>query len=286
MHYYILLLISVLLFSLQFLFNQKFQEKFGSELDASMSFSFLSSVCGIFVLVPLNGFKLDFSVFSFVVGIFYSLVGIFYTYASIKAFGRVNLSAYSVSAMLGGMLLPSIYGIVFSNEGFTFLKLACYLFTIAALLFTVDFKAKKGGAVYYFAVFVLNGLTGVISAFHQSFSACHVSDSLSFLILARISGTLMCVPFLLKRFTFVKNTLSVHGFIYSLCYAACCGVGNLFVLTALKYLPASVQYPIITGGVMLTSLVISLIRRERVYSRNVIASVSAFASTLLLAFSS
>lgn len=283
MRYYFLLLISVLLFSLQFLFNQKFQEKFGSELDASMSFSFLSSVCGILVLLPLNGFKLDFSIFSFVVGILYSLVGIFYTYASIKAFGRVNLSVYSVSAMLGGMLLPSVYGIIFNCEGVTFLKFACYLFTITALLFTVDFKDKKSGTLYYFAVFVLNGLTGVISAFHQSFSACHVSDSLSFLVLARISGALMCIPYLSRHFTGIKNTLTRHAFGYSLCYAACCGVGNLLVLTALKYLPASVQYPIITGGVMLTSLAISLIRRERVSPRSIIASVSAFASTLLLA---
>lgn len=280
---YFILFVSVLLFSSQFLFNQKFQEKCGSDFQASMVFSFVSSFCGFFVLLVVNGFKMEFSLFSFIVGIFYSLVGILYTFASIKAFDKVNLSAYSVFAMLGGMLVPSVYGIAFNNEEITAFKLLCYMFTVLALLFTIDFKDKKTGKIYYALVFLLNGLTGVISVIHQSNTVYHVADSFSFLMLARISTTIMCVPFCLKNYNTVKAMITKETFLYSFGFAVFCGVGNLFVLIALKYFPASVQYPIITGGVMLVSLIISIIRKENVNRKNIYATVVAFLSTIFLA---
>lgn len=284
MLYYGLLSISVILFSSQFLFNRMFQEKCGADLKSSMLFSLLTSVCGFFVLFIINGFKTDFSLFSFLVGILYSLIGILYTFASIKAFEKVNLSAYSVFAMLGGMLIPSVYGIVFNGEEFTLLKALCYILTIFALLFTIDFKEKKSGKVYYALVFLLNGLSGVISVFHQSNTVFRITDSFSFLILARISSALMCIPFCVKHFSSVKKMVTKSSVAYSFGFAAFCGIGNLFVLIALKKLPASVQYPIITGGVMLVSLMISSIRKESISKKNIIATVTAFLSTLLLAF--
>lgn len=283
MQYYLLLTASVMLFSLQFLFNQKFQEKFGDGLKSSTVFSLLSSAGGFLVLLLLNGFKLDFSCFSFLIGIAYSLVGILYTFASVKAFNKVNLSAYSVFAMLGGMLLPSLYGIVFNSEGVTALKILCYVFTAIALFFTVDFSQRKSGAIYHALIFLLNGLSGVISVIHQSNTLYHTVDSTSFLILARISATAMCLPFFLKNYSTSKHMITKSAFVYTLGFAAFCGIGNLFVLIALKHLPASVQYPIITGGVMFFSLIISLMRKEKSGIRNIIATTVAFLSTLMLA---
>lgn len=283
MQYYLLLSASVILFSLQFLLNQKFQEKFGDGLNSSAVFSLLSSAGGFLVLLLLNGFKLDFSWFSFLIGIAYSLVGILYTFASVRAFNKVNLSAYSVFAMLGGMLLPSIYGIAFNSEAVTLLKILCYTFTAIALFFTVDFRQRKSGTLYYALVFLLNGLSGVISVIHQSITRYPAVDSTSFLILARLSATAMCLPFFLKNYSAVKHMITKSAFVYTLGFAAFCGIGNLFVLIALKHLPASVQYPIITGGVMFFSLIISLIRKEKLGIRNIIATTAAFLSTLMLA---
>lgn len=281
MTYYILLSAAVILFSSQFLFNQKFQEQCGSDLNASMLFSLLSSICGFAVLFAINGFKTDFSLFSFLMGIAYSAVGLLYTFASIKAFEKVNLAAYSVFAMLGGMLIPSVFGILFNGEEISLLKILCYVFTVAALLFTVEFKGEKK---YYAFVFVLNGLTGVISVIHQSNTVYHIVDSMSFLILARASASIMCIPFCVKHFNSVRKMITKSSVVYSFGFAIFCGVGNLFVLIALKHLPASVQYPIITGGVMLVSLIISIMRKENVSKKNAIATAIAFVSSLLLAF--
>lgn len=280
MAYYILLSAAVMLFSSQFLFNQKFQEQCGADLTSSMLFSLLSSICGFAVLFVINGFKTDFSLFSFLMGIVYSAVGLLYTFASIKAFEKVNLAAYSVFAMLGGMLIPSVFGIIFNGEEISLFKILCYAFTVAALLFTVEFKGEKK---YYALVFILNGLTGVISVIHQSNTAYRIVDSISFLILARASASIMCIPFCAKHFNSVRKMITKNSVVYSLGFAIFCGVGNLFVLIALKHLPASVQYPIITGGVMLVSLIISIMRKENVNKKNAIATAIAFVSSVLLA---
>lgn len=190
----------------------------------------------------------------------YGAVSLLYNAASVKSFHSVNLSAYSIFAMLGGMLLPFLYGILFGGEPLTPIKLLCCLCLAVALLFTVDFKEKAGNLFWYFAVFVLNGLSGVISAIHQG--NAHAVDSISFLMLARLTSLIFTLPFCTKAVNYFKKT-TVKTLFQTTGFAVFCGVGNLLVLLALKHLPASVQYPMITSSVMAVSLLISLLRKEK-----------------------
>lgn len=277
--YYIGLITAAILFSSQFLFNQKFEEECGTSIAASMLFSLYTSIVGFCVLFAINRFKLDFSMFSLFIAAAYSIVNILYTIASVKAFETVNLSAYSVFAMLGGMMLPSLYGIIISNEPINALKISCFIFIIGSLLFTIDFKQSLGKKIYYAGVFILNGLAGVLSVIHQT--STNAVDSFSFLMLSRIISIAICMTFFLaKRRRFSKITSK--SIFYSAGFAVFCTVGNLLVLLSLKHLPASIQYPIITGGVMFISLIISMIRKEKVSYKNIISTVIAFAATILI----
>ena len=69
---------------------------------------------------------------------------------------------------LGGMLLPSLLGIAFYNEGITVAKIVSVLLIILALAVTVKKGESKSGTIYYAAIFVLNGFFGVISKIYQS----------------------------------------------------------------------------------------------------------------------
>lgn len=281
MIYYAMLLGAAILFSLQFLFNKKFEEECGSSLAASMLFSFISSVAGIVFLFAADGFKIEFSWFSLLWAAVYATNGILFNVASVKSFKSVNLSAYSIFSMLGGMLLPSVYGIAFCGEKFTLFMAICFALIVLALIFTVDFKQKLGNCAWYVAVFVLNGLFGVLSVIHQSNSAQAV-DSSSFLILARIVSAVICAAFCFGiKGTFKKT--SKKSVFYSCGFAVLSSFGNLLVLLSLKHLPASVQYPMITGGVVIISLLISILRKEKVNLRNIIATVVAFLATMMLA---
>lgn len=283
MIYYLMLAIAAVLFASQFLFNQKFEEQCGSSFSSSTAFSLYGGIGGFIVIFALNGFKFDFSWFSLVMAVCCAVIGILYTFASVKSFEEVNLSAYSVFAMLGGMLLPSVYGIIFRSEEVTPLKILCYILIIIALLFTIDFSKKSGKKIYYAAVFVLNGLTGVISVIHQSNTVYAIADSFSYLMMSRAVQALLCLPFCITEYKTMKKITTKKSLCYAFGFAVFCGIGNLLTLISLKYLPASVQYPIITGGVMFISLLISIIRKENITRKNLISTTAAFAATVLIA---
>lgn len=287
MIYYLMLAAAAVLFSSMFLFNQKFQQSFGSSFKSAMTFSLYSALFGIIIIFAVNGFRLEFSAFSLLWAAVYAANGILYTYASVKSFDYVNLSVFSIFNMLGGMLLPSLFGILFLSEGISVQKILCYVLMIIALTFTVD-SANSGGSkqklksgFWYFAVFVLNGLTGVISVIHQS--GGQAVDSFSFLILARIVQAVVSAAFFAKSAKSMIKKTTAKTLFYSAGFAAFCGIGNLLTLLSLKVLDASVQYPVITGGTMLVSLLISILFKEKISKKNAVATLVAFASTLLVA---
>lgn len=278
--HYLMLVSAAVLFSLQFLFNQKFEEENGTSVSASMKFTLYSSLAAVIILLALNGFNVEVSGFSVLMAFMYGVIGILYNVVSIKALGHVNLSAFSVFAMLGGMLLPSVYGIIFCGEGASIFKVLCYVLMIVSVVLTINTKDGVGNKLYYMGVFVLNGLVGVVSVIHQKGASC--VDSISFLIIARFIATVLSFGWcLISKINIKKISLSSIG--YSLGFAAFCGIGNLFVLIALKHISASVQYPIITGGVIVISTLISVLRKEKLTHKNICATAIAFVSTVLIA---
>lgn len=282
MTYYFLLILSAALFASQFLLNQLFQKFKGSTSADSLLFTLYTSLAGFFIIFIINGFRLEFSAFSAVIALIYSVVNLLYNAASLKSFETVNLSVYSVFSMLGGMLLPSVFGIFYSAEKVTFSKILCFILISAAIFLTADRKAKKSKNAYFYyaAVFILNGSVGVLSVIHQS--GASAVDSFSFLMHTRlISFLFSAVIYAAKYRAFPRITM--RPLMCCVAFTTMCSLGNLFVLIALKHIDASVQYPIITGGVMLISLLISLIRREKVTKKEAFASIVAFIASVIIA---
>jgi len=199
----------------------------------------------------------------------------------LKALATANLSVYSIFMMLGGMLLPFSYGILFLQEPLTAGKIACVFFIILSLLLTWEKgSSKKGAYKYYLAVFVLNGSVGIASAFHQSRSDLAVSSN-SYMILASIwCLTISLTWYLLKYRKFPR--ISAAAVWTQGGSALCNGVGDLLLLIALTVLPASVQYPIVTGGTMIFSALLGLCLKEKLNCKKVISLLVALAATILV----
>ena len=279
---YALVVAATLLFSLQFFFNQRFQQSYGTDLKASLVFSLYKSVVIIVIMVMIAGFKVKFTVFSLIMAAIYAAVGMLMSYYSLKAFSVANLSVFSVFSMLGGMILPFFLGVIFYDEPLTVFKILCCLLIVGAVLLNIRRGEKnKKALLYYFAVFVLNGMAGVISKIHQSSAKAHV-DSTGFMIWSSIVTVVICAVWLLVGYGRIplikgKSILFVSG------YGVFNGVGNLFLLIALSVLPASVQYPLVTGGVMVCSTVISTLRREKLTVRDYAATAIALLASIFIA---
>ena len=285
--YYVLVIISTILFSLQFLFNQRFQQTYGTGMKATQVFSLYKSLVIILMMLLISGFKVQFSWFSLGMATIYAVSSIAMGYYSLKAFSVANLSVYSVFSMLGGMILPFFLGVLFYDEGdnLVFKIICCALIVVAVLLNIKSGKQNKKALFYYFAVFVLNGMAGVISKIHQSSTSLSPVDSTSFMLLTAAVSVVISAAWLLIAYREIplikgKNILFVTG------YGVFNGLGNLFLLIALSGengLPASVQYPLVTGGVMVCSTVISTIRKEKLTVREYIATAIALLASIFIA---
>ena len=269
------------LFSLQFLFNNGYQKESGSGWRSSLKFAFYSSIAGLFVLLCINRFHLELTGFSLAAAFVYGLVNVGSSYSSVKAFESANLSVYSVFSMIGGMLLPFVYGILCGEE-LTIMRLACCVLITLSVLISIEKDDQYKKAVkYYIAVFFLNGMAGVISKFHQSYPALCV-DSGSFMMLTKITTIFLSVLLLLVR---KERDFKVTGKAFAFCsgHSVFNSVGNLMLLIALFHLPASVQYPIVTGGVIVFSTGIDLVRKVKVTKKELVAAGIAFWATVLMA---
>ena len=280
---YLILILAAFLFAVQFLFNQQYRRLKGEGLDATMTFSLYTSAISFVILFALGGFQLHITWFSLLIAVLYAAVCLLSSYAGLKAFGTANLSVYSIFMMLGGMLLPFAYGILFANEALSFAKALSILLICTAVGCSFEKGAEgKNAYRFYAAIFVLNGLVGVLSKIHLSVPSLAV-DSYSFMATIQLALLAMCLCYcLLSRQGIPKQS----GKLY-LClsgYAVCNGIGNLFCQIALTSLPASVQYPIITGGVMVFSTLISLVRREPIGGKTYFAAALACLSTILILF--
>jgi hypothetical protein len=284
--YYTLVIISTILFSLQFLFTQRFQETSGTGMKPTLVFSLYKSLVIILMMLLISGFKIQFSWFSLLMATVYAVSSMAMSYYSLKAFAVANLSVYSVFSMLGGMILPFFLGVLFFDEGdkLVFKIICCALIVVAVLLNIKSGKQDKKALFYYFAVFVLNGMSGVISKLHQSSSLSPV-DSSSFMLWSAVVTVVLSAAWLLIAYRQIplikgKNIFFVTG------YGVFNGLGNLFLLIALSGengLPASVQYPLVTGGVMVCSTIISTIRKEKLTAREYIATFIALLASIFIA---
>jgi hypothetical protein len=237
-------------------------------------------------MLLISGFKIQFSWFSLLMATVYAVSSMAMSYYSLKAFAVANLSVYSVFSMLGGMILPFFLGVLFFDEGdkLVFKIICCALIVVAVLLNVKSGKQDKKALFYYFAVFVLNGMSGVISKLHQSSSLSPV-DSSSFMLWSAVVTVVLSAAWLLIAYRQIplikgKNIFFVTG------YGVFNGLGNLFLLIALSGengLPASVQYPLVTGGVMVCSTIISTIRKEKLTVREYIATFIALLASIFIA---
>ena len=282
MEYYGLISAAVILFGITFFFNARYQKESGSGIGATFIFSFINSVAGLVCLLIINGFKLEFTPFTLLMAALTAINGIVYIFCSLKAFEHINLSLYSIFAMLGGMLLPFVVGILFYNEPLTLGKGIALAVIIAALAFTVKPGEKKKGTIYYVGVFVLNGMSGVLSKMFQS-APYEKTNAASYSIWSALVGAIIsaCVIICIRKSVKRPNIKAVS---LATGFGAINKVANYMLLIALAVLPASVQYPFVTGGTMIVSTVISLITRQKPSWRELVSVGLSFAGVLILVF--
>lgn len=271
---------AVIMFGFMFFFNSEYERLNGGSVRAILTFTLGSYAVGFVILLAINKFRFEPTPFSLGVAAVAAINLLLYNFCSIKSLGKINLSLYSVFCMLGGMALPFAVGILFFDEKLTVGKIVCFITIAASLFLTIEKGKNKGGIIYYIGIFVFNGMSGVISKFYQSAEIYKASNAAYSVQIAAWVVIMCAVLMLFNKDEKIKlNRKSVvcisgNGILGN--------IGNFLLLIGLEKLPASAQYPFVTGGVMIVSTIICFFTPNKPKKREIAAVILSFAGIAAL----
>ncbi len=281
---YALVFISVAMFGGCFALNDVYRKRRGSSFKISMESAFIGALAGLFLLLIINQFKFEFTTFTLIISVITAINSILLTYFSFKALNYINLSLFSVFMMLGGMVLPFFQGIIFYNESITVAKIVCVAFICLALAFTVNRNSNGKNYLYYVGVFVLNGMSGVLSKLFNElqFEKTSVAGYSFWISVCTVvlSGILWIA--LIKKQEENEPKYNLTDCAISLTNGGLNRIANFLLVLALTTLDSSVQYPLVTGGVMIVSTLISFLSKQKPSKKEIISVTLAFLGTLAL----
>ncbi len=280
--YYGIITLSAFMFAVQFFFTDMFRKAYGDDLTAMLVSSAGGALTGMIILSAASGFSFGSTPFSLIMAVITAINCGAVSYCGLKALGKVNLSVYSLYMMTGGMVLPCVVGIAFFDERVTAEKILCIVFIIAALFISTDFSDKKSGVGYCLGIFVLNGMAGVLAKIYQASDFDKVSaPEYSFLCAA--------VGFILPAVIIAGMRKSLRPLCAAAAFAVCAKgilekLANLLLLLSLAVLPASVQYPFITGGTVIFSTLLGFFTPSKPKKRELVSVAVSFAALAIMFF--
>lgn len=267
--------------------------------ETALTMLFLTGLFGAALFFAVNGFTLHFSTSSILLAVLFAVVMIPYYTLSFKALTLGSVAIYSTFMMLGGMLLPFVYGATLLDEPLSWGKIVGCVLMCGCILAQGITQQKgegatnKGSTLFFLlciCIFIINGLTGVIAKMHQS-QPTAVNEE-SFTVLSCLFISLFSLTILAFRLGFKKATMSEVKSVFHrkpLSVVALLGAamhtGNFLILIAATNVPASVQFPLISGGTILLSALFALwFFKEKPPKKEWLCIVGAFLSTLFFAF--
>lgn len=224
--------------------------------------------------LAVNGFQFSITWNSAICGIWYALFSVVCYISSLAAFHQGKISVVTIFLLLGGMILPALYGVIGLSETVSPKGWVAIGVMICAL---IPSKKKRERAKYHvsfyilcLAVFFSNGLISVITKYHQIMEdAASENEFLifsSWMIIALSAVTLLFTGRQERGSAFASlRMIPLAAMGMMLGYAVLNAGGNLCSLQAASSLPSSFQFPIVSAGVIvLTAILSSMAFREPV----------------------
>ncbi len=301
---YIIILLAVFCFAGQFAFTKLYESSVKQSTVTATVMLTVTGAIGAILFLFVGGFSVSFSEISVIYGVLFALVMIPYYIIGIKVLSLGSLAIYGMFMMLGGMLLPFFYGVLRLDENVS----AAQIFGTALLSLFIVLQAvwqmsaegeknkneKKQSILFFIlciAIFVLNGLTGIIAKAHEI--SLGAVDEISFTVISCALTALFGLLLLLFELLYKRKEASVEicgmfnvrPIIIMTFIGAAAYTGNFLHLLAANDVPASVQFPLVSGGVIVLSALVSrFIFKEKITKKEWISVVGAFISTVLFAF--
>jgi len=285
---YLMIILATILLAVDFSFAKVYQKKAGSSIVAGLFFNAVASVCSTIYFWCLNGFSFAYSHFSFLMGFGASLLITLYSLIRFKILKTGNLAICTLFLMAGGMTVPYIWGLIFLDETFSILRTVGLIAIFASMVLSNSGEARpdKKQLLLCSAIFVLNGFVSVLFKMHQIDTTHHAVGTTEFSLLNSVAKMIFCFPmlFIYQAKSKEKEPLPKLGSVLPVIIGSVliAGLSSILQLNGAKNLPATVLYPIITGGsIIFTGFASMLAFREKLSSRQWAGIILCFIGTCM-----
>lgn len=265
---YLWILIATVLLAFEFVIQKLYQGKLGTSPRAGFFYNAMYGLFTAVVFFAVGGFKLTFTPFSAIMAFLMTAFAVSYSVIGFRVLKSGGVSIYTMFLMTGGMMIPYIYGITFLNEGVNIFRIIGLVVIASAVVISSGGIKKTSWTLIAMcsAVFVLNGLVGIVSKQHQVEMVAErfeTVDTISFVMFTGVAKFVMCaIAYLITSKTEKKETVGgerveskalVRALPLTLLVAAVGGASYFLQLVGASNLPASVLFPCVTGGSIIFS---------------------------------
>lgn len=307
LQYYLIILLSVIGLATAFTLSKVYQNLTNTALRVSVLYNIMSGLCTVIVFFCFNGFRFSISAFSLGLAVIMTLCSGTYVILGFKLISMGHMSTYTLFLMLGGMMLPYFFGLGFLNEEFSILRLIGLALMVVSIVLTAIHddnsradrqqqpRVKKDHKKYLLmclSVFLLHGCVNIVAKVHQlpHFSDITVTAQEFVMLTALTKAVIFSLLYYYlcwrdhkkpadRRPPRAKFTPLVFGVITL--GALVDGLSCLGQLLGAAHLPATVLFPLVTGGsIILTALAGRLFFREKPSKKALIGIILCFAATL------
>lgn len=283
-----MLVLSAVLLAVDFLIAGTYQRWEGNAPIKVFRFNFFIGLFSILIFFFINGCRFEFTAFSAVLAVVMTSLAIIYTLIGFKVLAAGNTAYYSFFLMTGGMVVPYIWGIAFLNEDFSVLRLIGLLMIVGSAFVIYGGKNKMSlkVALMCAAIFLLNGFVSVISKEHQI--STEAVSSAAYVILTAAVKVIVCGSLWLgtalrsRAQRASSERISLKAVAILAASALVSGLSYMLQLNSAAKLPATVVYPIITGGsVVFTAFAGWLVLKEKPTKELIVGVIISFIGTCL-----
>lgn len=260
----LLIAVVIFLYSFQTLFCKLFTDKYPGRPELSSPvFGVLE---GIFIFVfsfAWGGFKFSPSIFTVIMGMLNAGALFGYNTTLIAAGKKGSYAFMNVLMLFGGIIVPTIYGAVFLNEGFTLVKfIGISVMLLACVLMNLEEMKMKNTPISYYILcgllFVFNGLYGTFVKIQTVYRDSEKQEMV--MLTFGLMGLVALVQLVMKE---KKDTLKAFklnrkcALPLVACLLSAAAAVNLLVYI-LPLVDTAVFYTVENGGVLLLAAVYSV----------------------------
>ena len=289
---YLMAMGSVALIALGFIIQKVYQRATDSSAKSSSAYSLISAALSLLFLIIMNGMTLEITAYSAINATLRALCGLAYTVIGFKIMKEGSVAYYMLFLMSGGMLLPAIYGWIFLREPVLPLHLIGVLIILFALVLSNlgEEKPKPKVILMCLMVFVLNGFVNIFSKLHQVCTDYEIVSTAAYAALGTLASLITSFGLLVfsnlksskKDNASLQNSRFNYKALLMIPIASVIGViSSLMQLECAKTLPASMLYPIITGGTVgLTGIFAAVLFKEKLSKRGLVGVILCVLGTV------